>query len=89
MKVVDALEFDGLTDALDGVRRQLHQDGKTGYGLDRAIGDAWGASSHEPAKAHAAFHTEEIAPAPLLQELEIPYIAKDDGVGTGRPPTWA
>ncbi|QQQ64410.1 acetyl-CoA C-acyltransferase [Paenarthrobacter ureafaciens] len=84
LEAVDTLEIDGLTDAFE--RRSMGistEDGNTDYRLDRTSQDAWAASSHQRAEAHAAFHAEEIAPYTLASRLGDTVVAEDDGVRSG------
>lgn len=84
LQAVDTLEIDGLTDAFE--RRSMGistEDGNTDYGLDRASQDAWAASSHQRAEAHAAFHAEEIAPYTVGSRRGDTVVADDDGVRNG------
>lgn len=84
MELVDTLEFDGLTDSFE--RRSMGastEDGNTDYRLDRASQDAWAAASHQRAEAHAAFHSEEIAPFTLASRAGDTVITDDDGVRSG------
>lgn len=84
LEAVDTLEIDGLTDAFE--RRSMGlstEDGNTDYHLDRTSQDAWAASSHQRAEAHAAFHAEEIAPYTLTSRAGDTVVAEDDGVRSG------
>ncbi|MEZ2392185.1 acetyl-CoA C-acyltransferase [bacterium RCC_150] len=84
LQAVDTLEIDGLTDAFE--RRSMGistEEGNTDYGLDRASQDAWAASSHQRAEAHAAFHTQEIAPYTIASRRGDMVVAGDDGVRNG------
>jgi acetyl-CoA C-acetyltransferase len=87
LQAVDTLEFDGLTDAFEKRSMGIStEDGNTDYGLDRACQDAWAATSHQRAEAHAAFHAEEIAPYTLVSRRGDTVITDDDGVRKpGRP----
>jgi acetyl-CoA C-acetyltransferase len=84
LEVVDTLEIDGLTDAFE--RRSMGistEDGNTDYCLDRASQDAWSASSHQRAEAHAAFHADEIAPYTVTSRAGDTVVSDDDGVRSG------
>jgi acetyl-CoA C-acetyltransferase len=84
LEVVDTLEIDGLTDAFE--RRSMGistEDGNTDYRLDRASQDAWSASSHQRAEAHAAFHADEIAPYTVTSRAGDTVVSDDDGVRSG------
>jgi acetyl-CoA C-acetyltransferase len=84
LEAMDTLEIDGLTDAFE--RRSMGmstEDGNTEHALDRASQDAWAASSHQRAEAHAAFHAEEIAPYTLASRGGDTVVADDDGVRNG------
>jgi acetyl-CoA C-acetyltransferase len=84
LEVVDTLELDGLTDAFEQRSMGIStEDGNTDYGLDRASQDAWAASSHQRAEAHAAFHAEEITPYTLASFSGKTVVADDDGVRSG------
>jgi acetyl-CoA C-acetyltransferase len=84
LQAVDTLEFDGLTDAFEKRSMGIStEDGNTDYGLDRACQDAWAATSHQRAEAHAAFHAEEIAPYTLVSRRGDTVIIDDDGVRAG------
>ncbi|UKA60433.1 acetyl-CoA C-acyltransferase [Arthrobacter sp. FW306-2-2C-D06B] len=84
LQAVDTLEIDGLTDAFE--RRSMGistEGGNTDYGLDRASQDAWAASSHQRAEAHAAFHAQEIAPYTIASRSGDTVVTGDDGVRNG------
>lgn len=84
VQAVDTLEIDGLTDAFESRSMGIStEDGNTHYGLDRASQDAWAASSHQRAEAHAAFHAQEIAPYTIGSRRGDTVIANDDGVRSG------
>lgn len=84
MQALDTLEFDGLTDAFE--RRSMGistEAGNSDYRLDRPSQDAWAASSHQRADAHAAFLAEEIEPYTLASRSGGTVITDDDGVRAG------
>lgn len=84
MQALDTLEFDGLTDAFE--RRSMGistEDGNSDYGLDRPSQDAWAASSHQRADAHATFLAEEIEPYTMISRSGDTVVADDDGVRAG------
>jgi len=87
MELVDTLELDGLTDAFE--RRSMGastEDGNTELDLYRDSQDAWAASSHQRAAAHAAFQAGEIEPYTIASSRGETVVADDDGV---RPDTTA
>ncbi|OFI39303.1 acetyl-CoA acetyltransferase [Arthrobacter sp. SW1] len=84
IQAVDTLESDGLTDAFE--QRSMGastEDGNSHYKLDRATQDAWAASSHQRAAAHAAFHAAEIAAYTVSSRGGGTVISDDDGVRAG------
>ncbi|WP_120523074.1 acetyl-CoA C-acyltransferase [Arthrobacter celericrescens] len=84
LQAVDTLEVDGLTDAFEQRSMGMStEDGNAHYGLDRAVQDAWAASSHQRAEKYAVFHADEIADYTVPSRGGATVIADDDGVRTG------